>query len=221
LEELEAPVRRPIVERDYAIDVRRDVRDEPREESHLVANGEEGVEPRPPEWEDRRTARGDRKLTDLQGVGALSRPTDGRQTAGDIGAIVAALAGISRRFGVPPVLTVAVAIVETRLTGLDQPGNPHHGWFQMQLRDLPYPTSVRPPTLAEAHDLGYSATEFCRAAVHHADEDPRCHDDLWRWAVVTQGVQYALDRNPAFGRERFASALEEAERLVERHAGSG
>ncbi len=139
--------------------------------------------------------------------------------ASDIDTIVATLADISRRFGIPPVLTVAVALVETRLTGLDGPGNPHHGWFQMQLRNLPYPTSVRPPTLAEAHDLDYAATEFCRAAVHHAGEDPRCHNDLWRWAIVTQGVQYALDRNPAFGRERFASTLEEAGALLERHVG--
>ena len=109
-----------------------------------------------------------------------------------------------------------MALVETRLTGLDTPGNPHYGWFQMQLRDLPYPTSARPPTLAEAHDLDYAASEFCRAAVHHADEDPRYHDDLWRWAIVTQGVQYALDRNPAFGRERFAETLEEAERLIDK-----
>jgi hypothetical protein len=116
------------------------------------------------------------------------------------------------------VLTVAVALVETRLTGLDQPGNPHYGWFQMQLQDRPYPTSLRPPTLAEAHDLVYSASEFCRAAAHHAAENPRFRDDLWRWAVVTQGVQYSLDRNPAFGRERFAETLREAEELLERHA---
>jgi len=140
-----------------------------------------------------------------------------RQAPSDVGSIVATMANISRRFGIPPVLTVAVAIVETRLTGQDGPGNPHHGWFQMQLRHRPYPTSDRPPTLAEAHDLDYATIEFCRAAAHHADEDVRCHDDLWRWAVVTQGVQYALDRNPAFGRERFAATLQEAERLLERH----
>ncbi len=166
------------------------------------------MEPGPAKPGERRSTGGDRDLTDLQGRGALSKAE-----------IVATLAGLSRRFDIPPVLTVAVALVETRLTGLDQPGNPHHGWFQMQLRGLPYPTSHRPPTLAEAHDLTYAATEFCRAAVHHAGEDPRCRDDLWRWAIVTQGVQYALDRNPAFGRERFAATLEEAELLLERHVG--
>ena len=121
----------------------------------------------------------------------------------------------------PPLLTVAVALVETRLTGRDSPGNPHHGWFQMQLRDRPYPTSSRPPTLEEAHDLEYATREFCRAAVHHAAQDERCRADLWRWAIVTQGVQYTLDRNPAFGRERFAATVEEAQGLLDRQADGG
>jgi hypothetical protein len=186
--------------------VRRNVREEAREESHLVASGEQGVETEPPEARERQSTRGDRDLVDRQ-RSALSD---------DIRTIVTELADVSRRFGIPPLLTVAVALVETRLTGLDQPGNPHHGWFQMQVRDRPYPTSLRPPTVAEAHDLGYAATEFCRAAAHHAAMDPRFREDLWRWAIVTQGVQYALDDNPAFGRERFAETLEEAEGLLHR-----
>lgn len=118
----------------------------------------------------------------------------------------------------PPLLTVAVALAETGLRCEDIPGRPRHGWFQMRLDPPPYPTSERPPTLAEAHDLEYAAGEFCAAAAHHATRYPALRRDLWLWAVKTQGVGEALERNPTYVPATFATYLHEAEALLNEYA---
>lgn len=127
---------------------------------------------------------------------------------------VRVLARHSRDAGVPPLLTVAVGLVETGLRNMDVPGRPRHGWFQLRLEPPPYPSSERSPTVAEAHDLDYAAREFCTAAVHYADRDPSLRRDLWRWAVKTQGVGGRLDRNPSYAPATFATYLYEAAGLL-------
>jgi len=127
---------------------------------------------------------------------------------------VPVLARHSRAADLPPLLTVAVALAETGLRGEDVPGRPRHGWFQMRLDPPPYPTSERSPALAEAHDLDYSAREFCAAAAAHAARYPALRRDLWLWAVKTQGVGESLDRNPSYAPAVFATYLHEAAGLL-------
>jgi len=124
------------------------------------------------------------------------------------------MAEISREEGVPPLLTVAVALVETGLRNADVPGNPGKGWFQMRLHELPYSTSERRPTLEEAHDLEFATREFCRAAAWHAEVDPSYRRDLTRWAIKTQGVGDHLWRNEPFLPANFAGYLREAAGLL-------
>ncbi len=124
------------------------------------------------------------------------------------------MAAISREEGIPPLFTVAVALVETGLRDTDVPGNPGKGWFQMRIHDLPYRTSERPPTLEEAHDLEFATREFCRAATREATLDPSLRRDLTTWAVKTQGVGWHLHRNEPFIAVNFAAYLHEAAGLL-------
>lgn len=124
------------------------------------------------------------------------------------------MAAISREEGIPPLLTVATALVETGLRNKDVEGGLMKGWFQMRIHDLPYPTSARAPTVAEARDLEYATREFCRAAARHADLDPSVRRDLTRWAVNTQGVGWHLFRNEPFTPANFATYLHEAAGLL-------
>ena len=124
------------------------------------------------------------------------------------------MAAISREEGIPPLLTLAVAIVETGLRNVDSEGNPGKGWFQMRIHDLPYPTSERPPTLEEAHDLEFATREFCRAAEMYAELDPTYRRDLARWAIKTQGVGWHLWRNEPYVPVNFAGYLHEAAGLL-------
>jgi len=128
--------------------------------------------------------------------------------------VVARLCAAARQAGIPPLLVVGVALAETGLRGTDEQGNLGRGWFQMFVHQKPYPTSERAPTVEEAHDLDYSATEFCRAAAHRANYDPSVRRDLWRWAVETQGVARFLDNNVPYQPPNFATLLREADGLI-------
>jgi hypothetical protein len=128
--------------------------------------------------------------------------------------VVARLTATAREWGLPPLLVVGVALVETGLRGTDERGNLGRGWFQMYVHQLPYRTSERAPTLEEAHDLDFAAGEFCRAAAHRVDYDPAVRRDLWRWAVETQGVAAFLDNNAPYRPVNFATLLREADGLI-------
>ena len=128
--------------------------------------------------------------------------------------VVARLSAIAREWGLPPLLVVGVALAETGLRGIDEQDNLGRGWFQMYVHRPPYPTSERAPTVDEAHDLDYSAGEFCRAAARRADYDPSVRRDLWRWAVETQGVARFLDSNAPYRPAAFATLLREADGLI-------
>lgn len=124
------------------------------------------------------------------------------------------MATISREEGIPPLLTVAVGLVETGLRNIDTEGNPGKGWFQMRIHDLPYSSSERPPTLEEARDLEFATREFCRAAAREIVLDPLLRRDLTAWAVKTQGVGWHLHRNEPFAAVNFAAYLHEAAGLL-------
>lgn len=128
--------------------------------------------------------------------------------------VVARLCEAARAAGIPPLLVVGVALAETGLRGTDEQDNLGRGWFQMYVHQKPYPTSERAPTAEEAHDLGYAADEFCRAAAHRAGYDASLRRDLWRWACETQGVTAFLDRNEPYRPANFATLLREADGLI-------
>jgi hypothetical protein len=128
--------------------------------------------------------------------------------------VVERLAGAAREWRLPPLLALAVALAETGLRDTDEQGNLGHGWFQMYVHEPPYPSSERAPTLDEAHDLDYAATEFCRAAARRASSDHSVRRDLWRWAVETQGVAGFLERNAPYRPANFATLLREADGLL-------
>jgi hypothetical protein len=142
---------------------------------------------------------------------AFAAATHGRLPVPEV---VARLSAIARQWELPPLLVVGVALAETGLRGRDEEGNLGRGWFQMYVHKPPYPTSERPPTLEEAHDLDYSAGEFCRAATRRAEYDASLRRDLWRWAVETQGVAGFLDTNVPYRPAAFATLLREADGLI-------
>ena len=136
----------------------------------------------------------------------------------DLPEAVRTIREVSESRGVPARLAVAVALVETGLTGVDRPGSRYRGWFQLDVVGRPYPTTPRPATTEEAHDLRIACAEFCRAALWHKERDAAIASDPWRWATVTQGVQHALERNLPFARENFGTYLRESDGLLRAYA---
>ena len=167
--------------------------------------------PKPPFRRERLAAR--RLAGPLMASPVWARLRHGTRRA-RVGEPVRRMAAISREHGIPPLLTVAVALIETGLRNRDRYGNPGKGWFQMRIHALPYPTSERPPTLAEARDLDFATREFCRAAAREAELVPALQRDLTAWAEKTQGVGWHLHRNEPYAAVNFAPYLHEAAGLL-------
>lgn len=108
----------------------------------------------------------------------------------------------ANKYNIPAKMVLAVMGIETDFSGNDDPGNPHYGWFQMQMENPPYaygPFSKRTPTLQEAHDIGISTNAFCAAASGWARNNPGLRNNLLEWAMKVQGVNSS--NNPRYPQE--------------------
>ena len=125
--------------------------------------------------------------------------------------IVPAMEAISNQYNVPPELTIAVYLIEWGKAGnKDRPDGTYTGYFQQQHANPPYAygtMSKKAPTVAETHDLTIATTGFVTAAAGLAQAHPEFKNDLYSWAINTQGVENNLSRqSPDY---RYAAQFEQ------------
>lgn len=110
----------------------------------------------------------------------------------NIGQIVKLIQQIAGQFNIPPEFAMATTDIESAYGQNMHTHGCYYGWYQMCIGTQPYGNAglSEKPSQAEAMNLEYACSLFCKAAKKRRDETPSFKNESnWRsWAETTQGA---------------------------------
>jgi lysophospholipase L1-like esterase len=142
-----------------------------------------------------------------------SDTTLGGQVKG-IDKITQTIVRIANKYNIDAAMAMAVADIESTYGTNMFTHEPYHGWYQINVTGSRYSPPI---TVAQANDLQYSCTLFCKGAVGTVPASVKQQGPL-AWAMATQGVNG--QNNPLYPKE-WPTAYTKAKKLIAQYGTGG
>lgn len=130
-------------------------------------------------------------------------------TVKGIDKITQTIVSIANKYNVDPAMAMATCDVETGYGQNMFTHEPYHGWYQIDIGGSRYSPPI---TVAQANDLQYACTLFCKGAANTVPDSAK--KDPLTWAMVTQGVNGS--NNPRYP-EYWPTAYAKAKKLISQY----
>lgn len=154
-------------------------------------------------------------MKNILGAGSHGSPTgdSGATLGGEVKGmdnITQTIKSIADKFNVDPAMAMAVADIESNYGKNMFTHEPYHGWYQIDIGGSRY---SKPITVAQANDLKYSCTLFCKGAANSVPDSVKKQSPL-AWAMATQGVTGS--NNPGYPL-RWPSSYAKAKQYISQY----